>query len=366
MPASSRFGPWFWGARLDLLAFGGTAAFALGLVALRHGLGLGDGSVAEWTWVAFVLGIDVAHVWATLFRTYLDRDEVRAHRMRYALVPLAAYLSGVLLYLRSGLAFWSVLAYLAVFHFVRQQVGWVALYRSRAGDRSVWSRAVDEAAVYGAMLFPLVHWHAALSSRQFTWFVAGDFVEVSGWATRIEPAARWAWAVSLAVFGARQGAEWVRTGRLQLGKCVVVTSTAALWYVGIVATNSDFDFTVTNVVAHGVPYLVLLWFYGRARRPDVPTALGSRIVALGPAAFLGALVTLAFVEELGWDHLVWHERAWLFGSGGPALGHLALSLVVPLLALPQSTHYVLDGFVWRRKEARPAQRAALGFAPEPA
>jgi hypothetical protein len=27
--------------------------------------------------------------------------------------------------------------------------------------------------------------------------------------------------------------------------------------------------------------------------------------------------------------------------------------LVPLLALPQSTHYVLDGFIWRRKKDTP-------------
>ena len=28
----------------------------------------------------------------------------------------------------------------------------------------------------------------------------------------------------------------------------------------------------------------------------------------------------------------------------------ALALLVPLLALPQATHYLLDGFIWRSKE----------------
>jgi hypothetical protein len=40
-----------------------------------------------------------------------------------------------------------------------------------------------------------------------------------------------------------------------------------------------------------------------------------------------------------------------------------LALLVPLLALPQATHYVLDGMLWRRGDTRrlPAQRRALGF-----
>src|SRR5207245_1522434 len=106
--STSRFGPWFWGARTDLAAFGGSAAVSLALVTFAHRAGFSDRAVPEWAWVAFVLGIDVAHVWATLFRTYLDGEEVRRHRTRYFAVPLAAYLGGVALYLRGDLAFWSV------------------------------------------------------------------------------------------------------------------------------------------------------------------------------------------------------------------------------------------------------------------
>ena len=60
-----------------------------------------------------------------------------------------------------------------------------------------------------------------------------------------------------------------------------------------------------------------------------------------------AALQLAFGEELLWDKLVWHERSRLFGEGGPVLPADVLALVVPLLALPQATHYVLDAFVWK-------------------
>ena len=44
---------------------------------------------------------------------------------------------------------------------------------------------------------------------------------------------------------------------------------------------------------------------------------------------------------------VWHERLWLFGDGWDV--DSLKNLLVPLLALPQLVHYVLDGFLWRRK-----------------
>ena len=57
---------------------------------------------------------------------------------------------------------------------------------------------------------------------------------------------------------------------------------------------------------------------------------------------------IAFFEELLWDRLVFHDRAFVFGDGWD-IGGLR-SVVVPVLALPQLVHYVLDGFIWRRRQ----------------
>jgi hypothetical protein len=63
--------------------------------------------------------------------------------------------------------------------------------------------------------------------------------------------------------------------------------------------------------------------------------------------FCASLWAIAYLEELVWDRAIWHDRAWLFGAGD-GVGGAAL-IVVPLLAVPQLTHYVLDGFLWRRR-----------------
>jgi hypothetical protein len=63
--------------------------------------------------------------------------------------------------------------------------------------------------------------------------------------------------------------------------------------------------------------------------------------------FCTTLWAIAYLEELIWDRAIWHDRSWLFGTGFDA-GGTALFLV-PLLAVPQLTHYVLDGFLWRRR-----------------
>jgi hypothetical protein len=53
---------------------------------------------------------------------------------------------GVALYSEGELTFWKVLAFVAVFHFVRQQYGWVALYRRKLRETSSVTWCIDPAA----------------------------------------------------------------------------------------------------------------------------------------------------------------------------------------------------------------------------
>lgn len=336
---------WLFSPRTDLLAFALPAVIALALVPL----GPADGDLPLPGWVVAVLLVDVAHVWATLYRTYLD-GELRARRWRaFVIVPLAAYAVGVGLHLSSPALFWTVLAYTAVWHFVRQQYGWVALlHRKECVSRA--DRIIDTVAIYTATLGPLVWWHAHLP-RAFEWFVAGDFV-----AALVPPIAGTVAigisSAALAVFGVRQALRAARGEGLWLTKVVVVVGTFACWHVGIVLTQSDWAFTVTNVLIHGVPYFVLVWIYGR-KAPAVPGSVGAYVFGGGRwLVFYGALVALAWAEEWGWDRLVWHDHGALFPGPEAVVGAGVMAWLVPLLALPQATHYVLDAFIWRRADAR--------------
>jgi hypothetical protein len=351
-------GPWLFGPRTDLALFWGSALVGLSIGALGNAFGLRE--LPGWGWLLLVLCVDVAHVHATWFRTYLDARELRRHPLRYAIVPLVAYALGWIAYHASPLVFWRVLAYVAVFHFVRQQAGWVALYRARDAQRGRFDRVGDDAAIYAATLYPIFEWHAHAAEKTFSWFVPGDFLALPVAAGL--PVARAVWIGCLAAFFLREGARAMALGRASFGKCSVVATTALTWYIGIVPNPGDFVFTAANVIPHGVPYVFLLFAYTRERaREEGGFALGE-VVAESLVSFALVLVGFAFFEQLAWDRWVDHERTWLFGEGS-AVSERVLGWLVPLLALPQTAHYLLDGLLWRRGEtrARPAQRAALGF-----
>ena len=298
----------------------------------------------------FVVFIDVAHVWASLYRTYFDPDEMRRRSTHYIAAPAVLFAIGAALYHLGGdLTFWRVLAYLAVYHFVRQQMGLVMLYRYRAAERDhAW---VDKLAIYATMLYPLAYWHAT-PDRAFDWFVSGDFIPAPAELASIGLVL---YSLAIAIFAGRQIQLVARGRALNWPKIGMVASTALTWYVGVVAFNSDFAFTITNVVAHGVPYMALVWLYGRRKWSGTR---GWREWLHHPAfapVFLGLIFALGYFEESIWDMFIWRERGSLYPGAEilVALPDEAYAAIVPLLVLPQATHYVLDAWIWKFDGSNP-------------
>lgn len=357
--------PYLFSPVVDLLTFGGSALLALAMLPIGAALGILHSETPRWTWLIAILLIDVAHVYATGFRVYFDLGELRRRPWLYSLTPLLALLIGAAIYSESVMVFWSLLAYLAVFHFVRQQYGWVALYRARENDRESRGWWIDASAIYLATIYPLVYWHANLP-RDFHWFTAGDFVSLPPLTATLLQPIYW---VAIGLYVLRSIHRGLTRGAWNPGKDLVVVTTAVCWYVGIISLNSDYAFTITNVIIHGIPYMVLIYWYRWHRGSPGPGSGTAGAVSAPPrwrstlgrlSLFLGAIWMLAYAEELIWDCGLWHQQEWLFGwaakgegegagSGtrGWAIGGFEMFLA-PLLAVPQITHYVLDGFIWRR------------------
>lgn len=332
---------WLFSRATDLTVFLGSAVVSLILLAVGWQLGILNQDSPDWTWISAVLLIDVAHVWSTSFRVYFDAAEFKRRIWLYTLVPIFGYALGVALYSEGELVFWKALAIVAVFHFVRQQYGWVALYRRKLRETSNLTWWIDAAAVYLATVYPLAFWMTRLP-RDFEWFVPNDFFALPAF---VEQILFPIYVLALIVYFGKSIYQYFTTGFLNIGKDIVVATTAICWYVGIVFFNSDYAFTVTNVIIHGVPYFALIYFYARQRRENSNRFY--RSLSQNWIVFLATLWALAYAEELLWHRGVWHDKNWLFGANWDWAR--LKTFLVPLLAVPQLTHYVLDGFIWRKK-----------------
>lgn len=347
--------PWLSSPAFDLPLILGPAFFTSAIVLAFRSRFEGASELPIWLWVCLVLSVDVAHVYSTLFRTYLDSAAMEKNRALLLSVPAFCFVGGSLLYAIDALLFWKALAYLAVFHFVRQQYGFMALYGRADPLPFARFRLLDSAAIYLAALYPLVYWHTHLP-RNFNWFIEGDFVE--GAPAQAASLVLIAYVAVGALYAVKEAMLFRLTGFFNLPRNLLLAGTALAWWTGIVAVDSDTAFTLTNVVSHGVPYMALIWLYQHRRAPGCleagprPLARLARACLTMVPAFLAFLWILAYIEEGLWDGFIWREHLGIFPAFA-SLPHLSdpavLALIVPLLSLPQSTHYVLDGFIWRVK-----------------
>lgn len=340
--------PWIGTPRFDV-SFILAPGVVVSLIVLMAPGWFSTRDVSPLLWAALVVGVDVTHVYSTLYRTYFDPTELRRDRTLYVLAPLLGWMVFAGLYSLGSMVFWRCLAYLAAFHFVRQQYGFMMLYGR-------WERShrwIDQAAIYAATLYPLAWWH--LHPRRFDWFIAGDFWSIHS--PLLADLCLSAYGAIFAAYLVKEAALIWRTRRFNAPRNLLLASTAFSWWTGIIALDSDLAFTAINVLAHGIPYLALVWLYG-ARKAAGGLLFRPAFIPL----FLLLPFLLAYLEEGLWDGLIWSEHSAVF----PVFASLPLleskdllMLVVPLLALPQITHYILDGFIWRRAHASAGWRASL-------
>src|SRR5271156_4978771 len=249
--------PWLSSARWDTLLIISpaflTSIIAIVLSASRFEQ---EHSMPLWAWVCLVVCVDIAHVYATLFRTYSDPVAYKNNQALLLAIPISCWSIGFILYSVDGLVFWKALAYLAVFHFIRQQFGFMAMYSRKEPPTFQKFKWLDGACLYLSAICPILYWHTHMP-RNFVWFVEGDFFQSMPYLI---------WSIGLVLFAVVTilyvGKEVILAGRegyFNIPKNLIVSGTAISWWVGIVALNSDIGFTLTNVLTHGIPYMALIW-----------------------------------------------------------------------------------------------------------
>lgn len=326
--------------KFDFLWIIGPAFYSSFFVLLLNLLNLAPQSITPLYWLIFVVFIDVSHVWSTLFRTYLHKERRAEFQKELWVAPILCYGTGVILYALGDLIFWRCLAYLAVFHFIRQQYGIYRIYHFKNKDDSTfWF--INALAIYSSTIIPLILWHLSGPSS-INWFIEGDFFYYE-WPELI-PFFKISSLVILLLYFLKE--KLLCHNKLHSTKNYFLIGSLLSWWLGIVWLKNDWAFTLTNVIAHGVPYFALIYLNDLKQRDKI--IWWRTLPTLTVFIFLFAM---GFMEEWLWDLFIWKEHLDIFpfSSSFQEVESLTiLTLIVPLLTLPQATHYVLDGFIWKR------------------
>ncbi len=333
--------PWIHKAKTDSLFILAPSFVVVAVVFLfQHQLAEIENHYSFYTWLFLIVFIDVAHVYATLFKTYLIPSEFHRRKKLLLALPMICLLIGVVLFSFGSQVFWSVLAYIAVFHFIRQQYGFMRLY-ARKEPRTRPNRLIDSIVIYSATIYPMLYWFFS-SPRNFNWFVANEFIKYEN--AQVLVVAKWFYLGIMFFYVCRTFHKGVKERYFNVPKNAIIIGTALSWYFGIVYFNNDLAFTLLNVISHGIPYMALVYLKEIGQKPKTSTGILKYLNASrGIVIYVAILLVIAFSEEYLWEILVWNER---FSVGEININHWQF-LLVPILTVPQFTHYLLDGFIWK-------------------
>ncbi len=313
-------------------------------------------SLPLWAFLLVIVAFDVAHVWGTIYLTYLDREVMRRRPLLLWLVLPVAFLVAYRLHLHSATLFWTVLAYVAIFHFIQQHYGFIALYKLCGGERDSVDYYLDKWTLWVGALGPVALSHAT-PMRQFDWFNAGEQFIVT-----IHPSFRREIIAAMAIFAlvyiARQVQLWVRERRFNLGKNMWMVCAWISWSVGLSLGAHIFISAAFLNLLHGIPFLALVWYRCNKRHEGRRSPHSPLLSWLSHRKnwlyFYGLVLGLAIIEESLWDGKVW--RVYLpsllpFEIVEPKAA--ALSMWVALLSVPQIVHYYLDAWIWKLDKSNP-------------
>lgn len=356
---------WITGRNFDLLWY--VAACLTGYFFIYLNIGLGIPALTlVWIWI---MAVDGPHVFGTISRTYLDREEWKA-RKRLLLGSLLWYTAGPIfiassLLTNQKLPFFAflVLAQLwAYWHVVRQHYGFLTLYQKKNGEPAGRKNSVDYWSFYALMLLPFVSFllrhpqaRAQLGLPSTLTYVEQDFVV----------------ALNVLIAGvliayALKEWMWTRKGNpINVPKNVFLLACVPLHLLiflhPYVSTRVDIRlFAVLVTVYHNIQYHGIVWFYNRNRYGDP-----SKTKVFGPASWVSRNFMTYYACGLLFT-IAYRYPNWFFGgyqppfiSGPSAISQMSLGLFhVSDLALAfwwgfSFHHYYLDQKIWRvSKDAR--------------
>lgn len=216
---------------------------------------------------------------------------------------------------------------------------------ARNEEKTRVSVVIDNLAIYASTGYPMLYWFFS-SQRKFNWFVANEFFRFEN--AFLLQILFWIYVLILLIYVSYTIHKSIKNRFFNIPKNAIILGTALSWYFGIVYFNDDFIFTLLNVVSHGIPYMALVYFREIENKPNQSLGVFSYLKSYN-AIFIYVLILMgiAFTEEFLWEVLVWKENfavaaidfsSWQF-------------LIVPLLSVPQFTHYLLDGFIWKSNKS---------------
>lgn len=365
---------WITSSRYDVLWYLAPCLLSYLLLWINLGLGVGY-AVLWWTWT---LVFDGPHVFGTINRTYLDREEWGT-RSGLLLRSLLWFLPGPAIVAVCAVSankspFYAFLLFAncwAYWHVVRQHYGFLVLYQRKNGEPAGQQNRVDYWCFYLLMVLPFV----SLFPRNEV--ARAQLIGVFGLSAQpsaVETAIQYVlysliWATLAVYVGkellrVRAGKPWNVPKNLFLLACVPLHLVICL-HPQIGPKLDPLMFTVLVTLFHNFQYTAIVWFYNKNRYHKEDSGSRYGVAARVARRFLTYyIIGLAFTLLLRYSHWICNGNTEGFFMLGPnQLSQTGLGGGLTVTELANAfwwgfafNHYYLDQHIWRTSKDQKLNR----------
>lgn len=286
----------------------------------------------------FILGwtlVDGSHVYSTFYVSYIDKGVKEKLKLHLIFIPLLIYLTAFgLTYAGSQASFITILAYAAGIHFIRQEFGWMKIATRLDKAAPTWLNWIDKFTVYGMTIFPIVYFFRA--SNDGFWYQKGDIFLFPDTFSNIVIMFFWPTVI---VFLVANLYHTFKTKVFNLTKFLVFINTFFGWYVAKVVVGNPYLAVWLVIFHHGLPYYLIIFKTERVSQ-NLPI-LKSLEKLKYPAMYLSCAGFFLIWYSFHWE--------WDFISSMKKAAPILSAAIYASAVTPQFTHFILDGFIWKRK-----------------
>ncbi len=303
-------------------------------------------------WLLIRAPLDSGHVFATVFKTYFDSHEFKKLRKLLIFLPVGVFIFCFFFSYLNLPLFGQFVAYMAVFHFIRQQYGLVCLYENQE-LRTGRGFSIDYLLIHMSCLYPMIYWHAHYP-KHIQWFSPTNFFKIS---PAYEELARYFYIALIVLYLGKEILFFFQGKKISLSKQLIHLGTALCWNLAIVYFDSILVFILLVEVSHAMAYLSLIGFHSKkAIKNDYDKSIFKKVKYrhfFSGHALLFLL--LIFVLGVGLDTLGFVFFSHPFVELRDIVpeffitGDWKVAMLLALFTVVQFTHYILDGFIWKRK-----------------
>lgn len=286
----------------------------------------------------FLLGwliVDGSHVYSTLLVSYMDRTIFQNLKWVLILTPLLLYvLTSSLFYFGQEQVFAYFLAYLAMIHFIRQEFGWMKIATRLDAEAPTWLNHVDKIVSYIMTIAPMM-WFMRKANSGF-WYKSGDLFLVPDDIAYYGFSLFWP---AVIVFLAVNGYHTYKTQTFNLTKFLVFINTFFGWYIAKTQTANIYLAVWLVIFHHGIPYYFIVF---KTEKISGKYKLKEKLKFLH--------LPILYLSCVGIFYLFMTNSCCSSAVGFlKTQGNLIKALVLAIAPVPQMTHFILDGFIWKRK-----------------